>query len=489
MSQRVVGVRLVGPEIDDAVRVQELTGRERISELFDFELVLAAPASAKLDAAAMLGSEATIFFEIDGVVERRLHGMLVEVDDLAESEAPIRRVRVRFAPRLFRTTLVVTQEVFLDRSVPEIVTDKLALLSLDDAVELRLGHDYPKKEFVTQYKESDLAFLSRLLEHEGISFFFEHDEERDADVLVLTDHNGGFRAAARDVLDYRGRGERADVFEARVEHRLRASTYIVQDYNYRKALLDLTADEPIEGGFGGGIVEYGTHHRTPDEGKALAKIRAEEQRAEQLVVALETDRCDLTAGSRVALHGHPTLGELDLLVVEIRHEVRLSAFGSETQVRPYVAHVRATPLDRAFRPPRKTPKPRIFGVVNGLIDDAQRHVDKYSQLDTEGRYIVRLLYDTADASGRLASQWIRMAQPHAGPDYGMHFPLKPGVEVLLAFIDGDPDRPIIVGAVPNPVTPSPVDQRSNTLNRIKSASGVIIEIGDRRLSTKGSIGG
>ncbi|MBK8937409.1 MAG: hypothetical protein IPM79_07125 [Polyangiaceae bacterium] len=82
-----------------------------------------------------------------------------------------------------------------------------------------------------------------------------------------------------------------------------------------------------------------------------------------------------------------------------------------------------------------------------------------------------------------------MAQPHAGPDYGMHFPLKPGVEVLLAFIDGDPDRPIIVGAVPNPVTPSPVDQRSNTLNRIKSASGVIIEIGDRRLSTKGSIGG
>lgn len=122
--------------------------------------------------------------------------------------------------------------------------------------------------------------------------------------------------------------------------------------------------------------------------------------------------------------------------------------------------------------------------MNGLIDDARRGVDQYAQLDDEGRYIVKLLYDAADSSGRLASQWIRMAQPHAGPGYGMHFPLKPGVEVLLAFIDGDPDRPIIVGAVPNPVTPSPVEGASNTLNRIKSASGILIEYGDRRIASK-----
>lgn len=484
MGERVVGARLVGAEIDEAVRVQELTGKERIGQLFDFELMLAAPASAKLDPAAMLGSEVTLVLEIDGAEQRRIHGMLVELDDLAETEASVHRVRVRLMPRLFRTTLVVTQEVFLERSVPEIVADKLALLSLADSLELRLGRDYDKRELITQYKESDLAFLSRLLEHEGISFFFEHDAERDRDVLVLTDHNGGFTSPEREALAYRGRGERADVFEVKVEHRLRAGTYIVQDYNYRKALLDLTADEPIEGGFGGGIVEYGTHHRTPEEGKALAKVRAEEQRAEQQVYALASDRADVGAGARMELHGHPTLGDLELLVVEVAHHARFSAFGSETQVRPYEARLRAIPRDRTFRPARVTPKPRIYGIVNGLVEDAARNVDKYSQLDTEGRYIVRLLYDTADSSGRLASQWIRMAQPHAGPDYGMHFPLKPGVEVLLAFIDGDPDRPIIVGAVPNPVTPSPVDQRSNTLNRIKSASGVIIEIGDRRLSSK-----
>ncbi len=484
MVNDIVSIRLVGPELGEEARVQRLTGVERISHLFDFELVIATAPGHKVEPVDVVGSEVTLVFERDGLEVRRIHGMIAELDDLAELEAGTRRFRIRVRPRAFRMTLVETQEVYLDRTVPEILVEKLGLLGLGDSVSLRLSRTYPKREFVTQYKETDVAFVSRLLEHEGISFFFEYDAEKDQDVLVVTDHAAGFATPEDAELVFHGRGERRGVYELVAEHRLTPSLYVVQDYNYRKALLDLTAEEPVPGGYGGGVVEYGTHHASPDEGKTYAKIRAEEQRARQLVHVGKTGHSHVGAGHRITVKEHGSFGDLDLLVVEVHHHVELVAFGTEGAASPYVATFRAVPRDRTYRPARVTPRPRIHGVVNGLVDDASRDVDKYAQLDVEGRYIIKLLYDTADASGRLASQWIRMAQPHAGPGYGMHFPLKPGVEVLLAFIDGDPDRPIIIGAVPNPVTPSPVDQASNTLNRIKSASGILIEYGDRRLAQK-----
>jgi len=484
MSEGVVQVRIGGSEIPEEARIQRLDGTERIHELFDFRLIVAAPASAGLDAAKLLGSEVTLRFERDGVLERAVVGMVSEVDDLAETEATTRRMRLRVMPREFRMTLVATQEVYLDRSVPEIFAEKLGLAGLADALVLRLAKSYPKKEFVTQYKESDLAFVSRLLEHEGLSYFFEYDADEDRACVVLTDHNGGFTTPEHAEVEFHGRGETRGIFELAAEHRLTPAVCVVQDYNYRTALLDLTAQADVEGGFGGGVVEYGSHHKTPEEGSALARIRAEEQRAKQLVYVGKTTHSHVGAGMRLSITGHTGLGDLDVLVTEVRHHVEQIAFGTETETGPYVATFHAIPRDRAYRPERRTPRPRIYGIVNAIIDDARRSDDRYAQIDPDGRYIVKLLYDTADSSGRLASRWVRMAQPHAGPDYGMHFPLKPGAEVLLAFIDGDPDRPIIVGAVPNPITRSPVDAASNTVNRIKSASGILIEYGDRRLSSK-----
>ena len=110
--------------------------------------------------------------------------------------------------------------------------------------------------------------------------------------------------------------------------------------------------------------------------------------------------------------------------------------------------------------------------------DAQGAVGKFAKIDGEGRYVVKFLFDTAPPGERKASRAVRRIQPTAGPNYGMHFPLRPGVEVLMVFIDGDPDRPIIVGAVPNPVTPTPVDAGVSTKNRIRTESGVLFEIED-----------
>jgi type VI secretion system secreted protein VgrG len=119
--------------------------------------------------------------------------------------------------------------------------------------------------------------------------------------------------------------------------------------------------------------------------------------------------------------------------------------------------------------------------LTGVVDDGRTGRERVAYLDGDGRYRIRFLFDMNDPTDRTPSRPIRMAQPHAGASYGMHFPLKPGVEVLISCVNGDPDRPIIVGAVPNTITPSPIDSRVNTLNRIKTESGILFEAGDHRI--------
>jgi type VI secretion system secreted protein VgrG len=127
------------------------------------------------------------------------------------------------------------------------------------------------------------------------------------------------------------------------------------------------------------------------------------------------------------------------------------------------------PADIQFRPERKTPKARIYGLINAKVDAAGS--GQYAELDEQGRYKIILPFDTSGRRDGKASAWVRMMQPYAGSDHGMHFPLHKDTEILLAFIDGDPDRPIIAGAAPNPGSPSLVNVDNQTKARLVSASG------------------
>jgi type VI secretion system secreted protein VgrG len=137
---------------------------------------------------------------------------------------------------------------------------------------------------------------------------------------------------------------------------------------------------------------------------------------------------------------------------------------------------RAIPASRAYRPPRITPRPRIHGLLSRVVKS--NAVGRRARIDPKGRYTVQFHFDTAAGGSAKASRPVRMAQPHAGPGYGMHFPVKPGTEVLLGFIDGDPDRPIIVGAIPNESAPSPVTASNAHVNQIRTVSGIVVELDD-----------
>jgi type VI secretion system secreted protein VgrG len=482
MEHRAIEARLESADFScERIQVAKVEGREAISRLFSFTVDLVCTDPEGLHEADLVGAEASLIFEVDGVDARTVHGMIAEVEDRLETELDLRSYRIVLVPRAFRLTLVETQEVFMGLAVPAIVKQKLELVGLGASdVEMRLSGSYEPREFVVEYKETDLAFVSRLTEHVGVSFFFEHEDGRDK--LIFTDQPSGFHPLPdHGTVPFRGRGEARDVYRLTHRSRLIPKRYVQQDYNYRSPRLDLTAGHKSEGGFAGGVVEYGGHFKTPDEGKALARARAEEREAANQFYTGMSDVVAFTAGARVTIEGHPHLADADLLLVEVEHHYARAVAMQSDGDQAYRCSFKAVPAGKTYRPPRVTPRPRIAGVITGIVEpEAGADVGKYAHVDDQGRYTVRFYFDTAPAGqGMKSSRPIRMIQAHAGPNYGIHFPLHPGVEVLVTFLDGDPDRPLIQGAVANPSTPAPVAARNALQSRVQTASGIYMVMKDR----------
>jgi hypothetical protein len=195
---------------------------------------------------------------------------------------------------------------------------------------------------------------------------------------------------------------------------------------------------------------------------------------------------NLCPGFFFALEDHYRQGyNQKYLIVEVEHEGhQTGAFwagvGKERtegeEKLTYANRFTAIPSDLQFRPERKTPKSRFYGTMNATIDAAG--AGEYAELDDLGRYKVKLPFDQSDMEGGKASRYVRMSQPYAGAEHGMHFPLHKGTEVLLTFVDGDPDRPVIAGAVPNAETTSPVTGANQTESVIKTAGNNKIRLED-----------
>ncbi|XXX80610.1 type VI secretion system tip protein TssI/VgrG [Sorangium sp. So ce134] len=460
-----------------AVEIHDLAGREAVSQPFEFQLHVVGRGPEGLDEEALLAEPAALVFLRGDREERRLFGVISVVRDAMHTETSHMAYTLTFVPRAFRLTLTETSEIFMDLTVPEIIQRKLerAGLHQGDDFELRLLSAYPSREYVVQYKETDLQFVSRLAEHLGISYFFEHRDGRD--VVVFSDANGGFRpVAGGGRAQFYPRGDRIGVYRLEGTTRTVPGRYVVKDYNYRTPHVPLMAAATVSDAPGGDIVDYGAHFKTPDEAERMAVLRAEELRAGRKVFDGASDVQRLGAAARLTLEGHPR-GDLELLLVEVRHRLQQATLNAGTgEERAYANEFGAIPFSTTYRPPRVTPKPRVHGVITGVIDAAAK--GQYAEVDDAGRYRVRFLFDTSGPEDGKASRLIRMAQPHAGAGYGFHFPLRSGVEVILTFIDGDPDRPIIAGAVPNPQTPSTVDAKNARRNVIRTGGGNEINIDD-----------
>jgi type VI secretion system secreted protein VgrG len=472
------------------VLVASFRGEESISRIYSFEihLVLMQDDVASMDLGEAVGAKATLgIAAAKGVEVRSIHGILADVElvHVAEGKALL---RVRLVPELFCLTTTRHSRMFTDRSIPGVITDIFKLASLPTgAYSLELSANYKVEEHVCQYKESDYDFISRWMAREGMYYYFDHDGDREK--LVITDDRGAHARSPEGAIRYWPTpsgdvtsGASFSAFEA--AHQALAARVRMRDYNYEKPSLDVSGEGDVSDAGFDDVVIHGARFFDPDEGARLGKIQAEVLLAAQSVFEGRGTVFGLRPGYLFELTDHPD-GALDrvYLCTAVRHEGRQAGLSTELAKLVgvdfgdgYRVTVKAIGDDVQMRVLSTAREPRITGFEGGVVDGPGD--SPYGQIDDAGRYEIKMHFDESSLSGGKASTWVRMMQPHAGAPEGFHFPLRKGTEVMIAFLGGDPDRPIIAGAIPNAQTPSVVRASNHTQNVIHTGSDNRIEIED-----------
>jgi type VI secretion system VgrG family protein len=471
-------------------------GSEDISRPYRFEIDLLAD-NPDLDLEALLYKPAFLAIEKDDRV-RKLHGFIYECRLSGELPDHRYRYQVVLMPRIFLLSLSRQNQIYQNMTVSDILSEEITAGRARDATQhakaglfgddfdLRLTRAYSNREYTVQYKESDLDFISRLMEHEGIFYFFEQGEEREK--MIITDNNVHFAGADNEALSYRPSsglalaGDEAMLAFAGTCRRV-PRTVVLRDYNYRTAASMLQALGEVDECGQGVVCEYGDHFKTKEEGATLARIRSQELSCAKRTFTGASNSLALSPGRRFRLDEHFRKAfNAEYVVTALVHRGRQPVQSSAGHTRADSPHatygndLTCIPADVAYRPPRRTPRPVIPGLMNAKVDTA--HLEERAELDTEGRYKLMMPFDISGAEAGKATRFVRKAQPYGGREMGMHFPLHKGTEVICSFANGDPDRPIIIGTVPNPETQSMVTAENHTRNVIKTASGVVLEIND-----------
>ena len=484
-----------GSALPESARVMGFRGHEALSRPFSFEIYLSLHRGAAdaLDLEDALGSRATL-----EVVQRPadllaaalskpfvFHGVVrsIElVDDAGERSV----FRVTLAPELWSLSQSLHSRVFTKQSVPQILATVLGEAGVDD-FELRLSGDYPAEEHVCQYKESDLDFITRWIEREGIYYFFEHEDGREK--VVFADDRAVHTPLGRGPIHYHPAAEdesgRAALHTFSVKRSTAPASVRLKDYDYKNPALPIAGNAPIPGGGSSEVVLYGDRFFSPAAGQRLANLRAESIVAEREVASASGSVHHLRSGFTFELEAHPraTLNQA-WLVTELTHIGRgiagakeLDALIEDGSREVYRVKLKAIPAETQYRSTRSTAWPRIHAFENAVVDGPEN--SQYAQIDDQGRYLVRFRFDESALNGGKASTYVRMAQPHGGSVEGFHFPLRKGTEVLVTFLGGDPDRPVIAGVLPNAATPSPIAQANATKNILQTGGSSRLEIEDQ----------
>ncbi len=462
--------------LPDDTHVVGFKGKEGLSELYGFEIGLLTGSDSFNQDEAVMG-RATLGFELGaGAPPYLFHGVLAAVELLHtfDDRALYRAVLV---PKLWQLTLTQHSNVWVDKAIPDIIKEVLEWSGLGpEEFELQLDGSYPKREFVAQYKESNYAFICRWMEREGMYYFFEQGDEQEK--LVILDGKSFDDAADMPRVRYRPLSEgdtmALEAFDAfRCKSNALPAAVEMLDYDYLHPSLEVRGEAPVASDGIGEVSSFGDNFLTPDQGNRLAQLRAEQLLARQKVVTARGRVFHLRSGYPFRLDEHPR-GDINDKIYLVTH---LTHYGNQSADLPrvkellgleadqeYICELRAIFGEVQYRSQDRHRWPRIDGYEGATV--CGEADSQFAQIDEHGRYRVRIKFDESDLGDGKASTWVRMQQPYGGGHEGFHFPLVKGTEVLLVFMGGDPDRPVIAGAAPNAETPSPVVQANQTQCRI-----------------------
>ena len=463
------------------------SGEEGFSRIFSFDVSFCTKRK-DIDEEAVLASPAALaIMRPDGSMVR-FSGWPTSLT-LSSSYGEWQFWSLRLQPALWKLTQQGENRIFLDCTVEDMAKEILgdaAVLPVD--CDFRLTDSYRKQEFSMQHNESLYDFLAWKLEREGIYYFFDETESGGRAVFAdgreaHADLPGGasLRYSPTSGL------EASHVEEVISSFSMTASPMpkrvVVRDYSWEDPMRPLVASADVSDSGIGDVYFYGDGFTTKEEGQRFAEIRAQGLRCRSRIFRGESAVPTMRPGFVFKLENYfDERRNASYLVTDVRHEGSQEAWLSqavgvvlqnpEDQVY-YRNSFACISADEVFRPERKAVRTKVAGMITAFIDGSSDSA--VAEVNEKGCYKVVFPQDISNRPNGKSSCWIRRMQSHVGMAHGMTFPLTPGVEVLIAFIDGNPDRPVIAGAVANAVSGA-TENRSTVQNmgfRTPGGSGIV----------------
>lgn len=450
--------RLIGIETPlgkDVLLLRGFSGQESLSQLSVFELDLLSK-DPEIKFEDIIGKRVTLRVTLSEDKNRYFNGFISRfLQTGAQTGMP--NYRATMVPWLWFLTKTTDCRIFQNKTVPDIIQQICKEYGFTD-IKTKLQATYEPRDYCVQYRESDYNFVSRLMEQYGILYFFEHEKEKHT--LVLTDNPDAHQPCPEQpTAKWNPQGSKSmteDVVTTlEVEKIFRPGKYALTDYNFETPSTSLLSEIETTIAVGGNtkyeVYDYPGEYEKKDQGKTLVKVRMEEQEVKHLYVtgtsscrAFATGfRFDFEDYSRADLNQAYVLTTVShTATVGDTYTTGKTGDGSEAYTNAFICMPHTVP----FRPPQITPKPIIQGPQTAVIvgpSGEEIYVDKY------GRVKAQFHWDREGKFDEHSSCWMRVSQVHAGKSFGGIDTPRIGEEVIIAFLEGDADRPLIVGRVYN----------------------------------------
>ncbi|WP_320733424.1 type VI secretion system Vgr family protein [Enterobacter roggenkampii] len=463
--------------------VLRFRGREALSEPFRWDIEFTC-LQANIPPEQVLMKYATFRMRSG----KNVHGRVTRLEWLSTSKDQS-HYRLTLSSRLALLGYTRQCAVFQNQSVPEVVEQVLRQHGLEGPdFDFRLERTYPPREIITQWRETDLEFIRRILSEVGIYWRTEMDDVRGLDTYIFADSQLNYRFDVRlpypepsGLFD----GAAESVWDVRTWHRVATGTVATRDYNYRTATTPMDATVSVRND----AVTTGEHYRyaapyrdagddtSPEPGTEsgafYARIHHERELNKSARIHLFSNAAHLTPGQVLEPQGDviTALKEGVVLTLVTFRGARDSRLHVSVWGMPYTERYCFRPAD--------IPRPEIHGTLPARIESREKN-DIYAHLDDQGRYRIRLDFDRNDAEQGFAYLWLRMAKPYAGETYGWHTPLTDGTEVAIAYSNGDIDLPYIAYALHDSEHPDPVTRDNHTRNVLRTPANNKLRMEDKR---------
>ncbi|HEV2331444.1 MAG TPA: type VI secretion system tip protein TssI/VgrG [Verrucomicrobiae bacterium] len=453
-KDRLLAIDIEG-QSDDTLLLRSFSINEQLGRLFQMEVEMDSE-ETDIKFEDIVAKKATVRLTMPNDDTRYFCGIVTRF--VQEQQGTVARYRATLSPKLWLLTRTADCKIFQDQTVPDIIDAVFQAHGLTSGTDYKssLTAMYIKQEFCVQYRETAFNFVSRLMEQEGIYYFFKHDED-GKHVLVLADANSAHDPfPGYDDLTYRpatGKHEeqRESVTDWIVEKEIQTGKYKLTDYNFQKPAMDLLAHDEGQRSTDLEIFDYPGGYAIPEDGQTYVKLRLQELQAQYEIAHANTTARGVSAGFKFTLKGHPRSGqERDYLVISMSLRATAGAYasGSAEGGEFFSCNFSAMPVIASpplpYRTPRTTPKPMIRGPQTAIVTGAAGEeicTDKF------GRVKLQFFWDRYGKKDDKSSCWVRVSQNWAGAAWGSLFLPRVGQEVIVEFLEGDPDRPIVTGRV------------------------------------------